>query len=173
MPTTSPHLSRVLERNITTLLEVRRQMERSKSAQQKTADRITTFTGSMAFVYLHVLIFTAWIAVNLGWTPLPVFDQFPFGLLTMIVSLEAIFLSTFVLISQNRLAELAEQRSDLDLQINLLAEYEITKCLRLTDALADHFQLKEGKDRELEQLKTEVHPADVLHEMERKKREMV
>lgn len=167
----SPHLAAVLERNIITLLEVRKQMERRKTPQHKVADAITNFTGSLPFVYIHIAWFIAWTVINVGWTPIPVFDPFPFGLLTMIVSLEAIFLSTFVLISQNRMAEMSEQRSDLDLQVNLLAEYEITKLLTLVDALADHFKLKEGRDRELDELKVSVHPAEVLQEMEKLKRE--
>ena len=166
----NPHLAAVLERNIRTLLEVQRQMKKSRRMQDKLADAMTAFTGSMAFVYLHVAIFTAWIVINMGWTFLPVFDAFPFGLLTMIVSLEAIFLSTFVLISQNRMAEVSEKRADLDLQVNLLAEYETTKLLVLADALADHFKLKEAKDAELDELKVEVHPAEVLQEMERWKK---
>ncbi|MBI2635796.1 DUF1003 domain-containing protein [Candidatus Peregrinibacteria bacterium] len=157
----------MLERNIRTLSEVRAQMERRKGMQEKMADAVTSFTGSVLFVYIHVIWFLAWLVFNLGLTPFPSFDPFPFGLLTMIVSLEAIFLSTFVLISQNRMSQMSERRSDLDLQVNLLAEYEITKLLRLSDALADHFNLKEGRDRELEQLKVEIQPQDVLQEMER------
>ena len=162
----SPHLAAVLERNIRTLLEVQRQMKKKRTTQDKLADAITDFTGSMAFVYIHVALFAVWIIVNVGWTPWAIFDAFPFGLLTMIVSLEAIFLSTFVLISQNRMSAVSEQRADLDLQVNLLSEYETTKLLVLADALADHFKLKEGRDRELDELKVEVHPAEVLHEME-------
>ena len=165
-------LAPALERNITTLLEVGRQMENNKTRQDRLADAITAFTGRISFVYIHIVWFAAWTMINTGLTPLPVIDPFPFGLLTMIVSLEAIFLSTFVLISQNRMAELAGQRADLDLQINLLAEYEITKVLRLVDAIADHLKLKEGGDLELEELKNEIHPVDVLRKIEQKRKEM-
>jgi uncharacterized membrane protein len=129
-----PHLAKVLERNIETLLELRCELERERSLQDRIADWITRFSGSMLFVYVHVVWFGVWIAVNLGWLErfgLPVFDQFPFGLLTMIVSLEAIFLSTFVLVSQNRQAEAENERADLDLQINLLSEHEVTRTLTL------------------------------------------
>ena len=143
-------------------------MDRKKTVQNRIADSITAFSGNLLFVYFHVLWFAVWIAWNTGVLGLVPFDPFPFGLLTMIVSLEAIFLSTFVLISQNRMAEMTDRRSDLDLQINLLAEYEITKILCITDAIADHLGLKEGKDPELEQLKEEVSPERVLKEMEKK-----
>jgi uncharacterized membrane protein len=103
----------------------------------------------------------------MGWLQLTPFDPFPFGLLTMVVSLEAIVLSTFVLITQNRMADMSDERADLDLQINLLAEYEITKILKLTDAIADHLGLREGKDPELNDLKMEIMPEEVLKEMDR------
>ncbi len=168
----SPHLAKVLERNITTLLEVRRQMEAKRSVQTRFADFVAGACGNPIFAYLHVVWFGAWIAWNLGWFGLAPFDPFPFGLLTMIVSLEAIFLSTFVLISQNHLGELGEQRADLDLQVNLLAEYEITKILRIVDTMADKMGLREGKDPELEELEKEVQPEQVLKEMEKWKMQL-
>jgi uncharacterized membrane protein len=164
-----PRLARVVERNIDTLVEIRDHMERRKSTQDHIADWITRFSGNMIFVYIHVAWFAAWIAINLGWTHLKPFDPYPFGLLTMIVSLEAIFLSTFVLISQNRLSEITDQRADLDLQINLLAEYEITRLLTLVDAIADHLGVQKGKDPEVEELKNEVSPEVMINEMEKRK----
>lgn len=87
--------------------------------QDRMADRITDFAGSMAFVYLHVVWFAVWIVVNVtGWR----FDPFPFGLLTLIVSLEAIFLSTFVMISQNRESARSDLRAELDFETNALSE---------------------------------------------------
>lgn len=168
----SPHLAEAIERNISTLLEIRRQMERGKGLQNRIADTITSVSGSMPFLYLNLAWFALWISINLGLLGIPPFDPFPFGLLTMMVSLEAIMLSTFVLISQNRLAAIGDQRADLDLQINLLAEYEITKVLRLVDAIADHLKLPEGRDSELEELKVEVTPDSVLQEMEKRRHQM-
>jgi uncharacterized membrane protein len=96
---------------------------RLRSNQDRLADAITRFAGSMSFVYLHVGWFTVWIVLNAGLVGSAlVFDDFPFGLLTMIVSLEAIFLSTFVMISQNREASRAEVRANLDFETNLTAE---------------------------------------------------
>jgi uncharacterized membrane protein len=92
-------------------------------AQDRIADKVTSFAGSLNFVYLHAAWFGLWIVVNVGLLGAAVtFDKFPFGLLTMIVSLEAIFLSTFVMVSQNRQAERSDIRSQLDFETNLRAE---------------------------------------------------
>lgn len=161
-----PHLSEVVKRNVRTLLEVRRQMERKKSMQDRFSDAITAFVGSMEFVYMHIAWFFLWIVWNMGFFALPVFDPYPFGLLTMIVSLEAIFLSTFVLISQNRMSVMADQRADLDLHVNLLAEYEVTKMLRIIDAMAAH-QHVPVRDPELKDLEVSIRPEELLQELEK------
>ncbi|MFL5472011.1 MAG: DUF1003 domain-containing protein, partial [Gemmatimonadales bacterium] len=127
----SPDLAHVVDRNIKALLEHRREQEGSRSRQERIADAITRFTGSMRFVYIHLLVFGTWIIINLGWIPgIPRFDR-SFVVLAMLASVEAIFLSTFVLISQNRMAVLADRRADLDLQISLLAEHEVTRLIAL------------------------------------------
>lgn len=165
----TPEIAAVVGRNIGTLTRARRDTEQRKTVQDRLADAMTAFSGSMLFVYLHAIWFLTWIAVNLGWLGFNPFDPYPFGLLTLIVSLEAIFLSTFVLISQNRMGEAADLRADLDLQINLLTEYELTRVLTLVDALADHFGLEIAQDPEIEELKKDVGPEDVLKEMEQHK----
>jgi len=92
-------------------------------AQDRTADKITSFAGSLNFVYIHSIWFGVWILLNIGLFGSAVaFDEYPFGLLTMIVSLEAIFLSTFVMVSQNRQAARADIRSELDFETNLRSE---------------------------------------------------
>ncbi len=158
----------VVEKNIAHIAESRRQFEEAKSMQDRAADRITWFSGSMLFVYLHVAWFAVWILVNLGWLGVTPFDEFPFGLLTMVVSLEAIFLSTFVLISQNRSSALADKRADLDLQINLLSEREATKLLTLLEAVAKHVGVTTDDDPDLDELKKEVNPTEVLDELARR-----
>jgi uncharacterized membrane protein len=101
----------------------RKLVESLKRAQDRAADGITNFAGSLNFVYIHTFWFGVWIVVNIGLIGAGVeFDKFPFGLLTMIVSLEAIFLSTFVMVSQNRQAQRADIRSELDFETNLRAE---------------------------------------------------
>ena len=92
-------------------------------AQDRAADRITSFAGSLNFVYIHSVWFGIWVLLNVGILGASLkFDKFPFGLLTMVVSLEAIFLSTFVMVSQNRQAARADIRSELDFETNLRSE---------------------------------------------------
>ncbi len=101
----------------------RRILNAVKRAEDVTADRITSFAGSLKFVYIHTIWFAVWIALNVGLIGTGVaFDKFPFGFLTMIVSLEAIFLATFVMVSQNRQSERADIRSQLDFETNLRSE---------------------------------------------------
>ena len=98
-------------------LNANEEIERIRKAENRVSDKITAFAGTMRFVYIHSVWFGLWIAINLGLLGATlIFDEYPFGLLTLIVSLEAIFLSTFVMISQNRQAKSAEIRSDLGLQ---------------------------------------------------------
>lgn len=170
MPRSSTHLARVLERNIKTMSELRRQMEQSESFASWLSDRITSFAGSVTFVSFHIIWFATWILWNSGALGFVPFDPYPFGLLTVMVSLEAIFLSTFVLISQNRLAAIADDRADLDLQIDLVAEYEVTKLLQLTEAIARKVGVTDVVDRELEELKRQVTPESVLKEMAKSRR---
>jgi uncharacterized membrane protein len=103
--------------------------------------------------------------LNLGWFGLKPFDPYPFGLLTMIVSLEAIFLSTFVLISQNRMQAAADERADLDLQINLLAEHEVTRLIKLVDAIASKLEVTTDCDAEINELERDIEPETILHEL--------
>src|SRR5436190_9478506 len=142
----NPNLADVVERNIASIVEMRRQFEQSKTPQDRAADALTAFSGSLTFVYLHAAWFGLWVVLNLGWLGIKPFDPYPFGLLTMVVSLEAIFLSTFVLVSQNRMTLVADQRADLDLQINLLAEHEITRILTLVDAMAERMGIADARE---------------------------
>src|SRR5215213_3470799 len=159
-------LSSVLERNIQSLKDRRLREEADASTQERIADAITRFTGSMLFVYLHLGVFGFWIVANLGWIPgVPQWDE-SFVVLAMIASVEAIFLSTFVLISQNRMAAAADKRADLDLQISLLSEHEITKLVSLMTAVADRLDIATNVDAEVEELKQDVAPEAVLDEIE-------
>jgi uncharacterized membrane protein len=161
-------LADVIDRNITTLLRLRMEQARRRSLQSFLADAITSFSGRMAFIYLHVIWFGAWIAINQGLVPgMRRFDPFPYGLLTMVVSLEAIFLSTFVLISQNRLSDEADRRADLDLHIGLLTEHEVTRILQMLDAIQTKLGIESNADLELVQLEMETRPEDVLAEIHR------
>ncbi len=167
-PRLTPRLAGVVERNIKALLARRQMDDKDKTFQDRMADRITSFTGSMLFVFIHLALFGSWIVINLGWTPIPKFDP-SFVVLAMIASVEAIFLSTFVLISQNRMAA-ADKRADLDLQVSLLAEHEITHLIQLVTAMAERMGLEESRDPELEELARDVAPEKVLDAMEHQTR---
>ncbi len=159
-----------MRKNIAAVMQAQRQVTEARTRQGRIADAVTTFSGSMAFVYIHAVWFGLWILLNLGLVHVPhlsEFDPFPFGLLTLIVSLEAIFLSTFVLISQNRLAWASEKRAELDLQVNLLAEQKATKVLEMLDQMAKQLdamdnRFKFKRDPEVEALKVSPEPQEVL-----------
>jgi uncharacterized membrane protein len=163
-------LAHVVERNIEALLEHRRELEGSRSREERLADAITRFTGSLRFVYIHLVLFGGWIVINLGWIPgVPRFDP-SFVVLAMVASVEAIFLSTFVLISQNRMAALADRRADLDLQISLLAEHEVTRLITLVTAMAERMGLEAARNPELMELSQDVSPEKVMEKMEAQQR---
>jgi uncharacterized membrane protein len=111
------------------------EVEENLSTLQKIADWIAWFSGSMPFLLINALWFIGWIAVNVFPLGIPAFDPYPFGLLTMIVSLEAIFLSCFVLISQNRQAEKDHVRSDVEYEVNIKAELEVAHLHEKTDRI--------------------------------------
>jgi uncharacterized membrane protein len=161
-PSHPPGFTSVLERNIDALRRKRQEEEKRASLQDRIAQVITRFTGSMAFVYVHLVLVGGWIAANLGLIPgAPAFDP-TFVILATFASVEAIFLSTFVLISQNRASEEADRRAELDLQTNLLSEHEITRLLTLTRAIAEHLGIQEAHDPSLEELERHVAPEKVL-----------
>ncbi|HEY0058163.1 MAG TPA: DUF1003 domain-containing protein [Flavisolibacter sp.] len=163
--TSSSSMARIVERNIHALMERRMQEERLKSREESIADKVTRFTGSLPFVYLHLGLFGIWILWNLRLFGLPPFDP-SFVVLAMFASVEAIFLSTFVLISQNRMAAKADQRAELDLQVSLLAEHEITRLLTLVTLIAKKLNIDEANDAELEELAKDIRPEVVLNTIE-------
>lgn len=163
----NPALSKVIERNIRTIIRLRVKAANKRNLQDRVADLITSFSGHIVFVYVHIVWFGAWIVLNTGKIGVHPFDPFPYGLLTMVVSLEAIFLSTFVLISQNRLSEDSEYRANLNLQISLVTEHEVTRVLQMLDAIQDKMGIENDEDSELADLEMETKPEDVLVEIER------
>jgi len=165
-PEGSSGLTPVLERNIQTLCRRRAAEAAAASWQDRIADAVTGFTGSIPFVYLHIAVFGFWIVANLGWVPgIRPWDE-TFVVLAMIASVEAIFLSTFVLITQNRMAAAADKRADLDLQISLLAEHEVSKLAVLTSAIANHLGVKSDVERDVADAKQDVAPEKVLDKIE-------
>jgi uncharacterized membrane protein len=160
-----PIMEQVVARNIAALLARRHTQEQTMPRQDRLADAITRFTGSMRFVYLHLAVFGFWILINIGWLPLPRFDP-SFVMLAMVASVEAIFLSTFVLISQNRMAAMSDKRAELDLHVSLLAEHEVTRLLTLVSAIADHLGIDAARDPEIAELSHDIAPETVLDQIE-------
>ena len=163
-------LASALERNIEALAERRREEAASTPFQSRLADAITRFAGSMTFVAVHAALVIAWVVVNMRVTPLPAFDP-TFVILATVASVEAIFLSTFILISQNRAAVAADRRADLDLQIGLLSEHEITRLIELVTQIAHRLEIEEARNPELDELKRNVAPEAVLERIEEESRE--
>ena len=154
-------MAATLRENIARLGERRRREAADAPLSDRISDRITGFVGSMRFVVLHLLLYGGWIAANLGLLPgVPRFDP-SFVILAMEASVEAIFLSTFVLISQNRMAGLTDRRADLDLHINLLAEHELTRVARLVECIAARLDVA-IEDSDFAEVKKDVRPETVL-----------
>ena len=163
---TGGHMAQIVERNIQALLKRKQNEDQQKTTEGRIADVVTRFTGSMAFVYIHLCLFGFWILWNSGVLGFKPFDP-SFVVLAMFASVEAIFLSTFVLISQNRMAALADKRADLDLQVSLLAEHEVTQLITLVRAMAQKMDIKEAADPEIDELAKDVQPEKVLDTMEK------
>ncbi len=155
-------------RSLVTLSEVQTKIEEDRSTGERIASFAIGKAGSVPFVGLHLIGFTAWIAANLGGIHgVEPFDPFPFGLLTVIVSLEAIFLALLLLMAQNRMTREADKRALLDLQINLLAEQESTKTLATLQKIAAHMGLELENDREAKQLARKTNVGALAEELEK------
>ncbi|QQG50293.1 MAG: DUF1003 domain-containing protein [Candidatus Berkelbacteria bacterium] len=138
-----------------------------RTPTQKIADFVTTRSGTFAFLTINVLFFTCWVLVNSGALPIfPIFDPFPFVMLTTIVSLEAIILAIFVLMSQSREADIADLREEVDFQVNVQAEHEITKCLEMLQEIQQHLGIQKP-DSELTEM-TETLNAEQIEERVKK-----
>ena len=150
---------------------------RGRSFLTQIADDLTAICGSTAFLILHVIIFATWIAINLDYVPWIVpFDPFPFGLLTMVVSLEAIFLSIFVLVSQNRSSYISTIRDEVHLGVNLIAEEEITKILEVLAEIRKELGIKKPDsqlERMLERIDTGYIERSILDQMDRANKSLI
>ena len=157
----TPGMTATLAANIARLRERRAAEARAASPSERIAGAVTAFTGSMTFVAIHLILFGGWIAANtIGLPGVRPFDP-SLVVLAMAASVEAIFLSTFVLISQNRMAAAADRRADLDLHIGLLAEHELTRVAALLEAVATHLGVA-AVDPEFAEVKRDVEPETVL-----------
>ena len=151
-----------LRRNIDALRKDRQAAEKTRSLGERIADTVTGFAGSMYSVGFHFMLYGGWLLYNSGVLPVEPFDPYPFVMLAMTASVEAIFLTTFVLISQNRNALMEERREDLGLHVNLLTEHEITRLAQLVDLMASKLGVDEREKPELDDIKKEVAPVAVL-----------
>jgi uncharacterized membrane protein len=146
-----------VQQNIDTILELEKEAMQNLSAIENVAVKVTSFAGSAPFLVFHVCWFSAWILINSGAIPgITPFDPFPFSFLTLVVSLEAIFLTLLVLMSQNRMTKVADKRAHLDLQINLLDEQETTMILRMVQKISSHLGLEEETDTSFSDLSAET-----------------
>jgi uncharacterized membrane protein len=167
MPLHTESVAKAIRQNIEIVARLEGEFNRGRTLSDRIADRIGDFSGSMTFVVVHVAIFSAWIICNLGLVPdIRPWDRFPFMLLSLAVSLEAIFLSTFVLIKQSRMSRRADERAHLDLQINLLAEREMTLVLQLLQGICEKLEV-DAPHGELRELAEETPVEAVANELQR------
>ena len=141
-----------------------------RSVPDRAAEAVARFCGRISFVWIHAVLFAVWILWNVL-PKLPRFDPYPFTFLTLCVSLEAIFLSSFILISQNYEMRVTERRTQLDLQINLLAEQENTKILALLELMAKKMGAIEADDPEIDALAAAIQPESIVRQIEEAYRE--
>ena len=156
--------STTTHRNIKAICAVEKAALKHRTVASRIGDAIATQAGKMWFIVLHAIWFGAWIGWNTIGSRKP-FDPFPFSFLTMLVSLEAIFLSLFLLMSQNRTNQQADQRNHLDLQINLLAEDENTKMLQMLRALCAHHHLPISEDKQIAELAQRTEVTELLDDL--------
>jgi len=162
----SDSISSLTRKNVEIIGELEKAANSHRSPTDRMADAISRFVGSMLFVYLHLIWFGIWIALGTlpgvpdAWRV----DPFPFTFLTFVVSLEAIFLSTFILISQNHEELLARRRNHLDLQINLLSEQENSQILKMLEDIQARLQIQADPDAKV--LKEAAHPDELIAQIE-------
>jgi uncharacterized membrane protein len=165
-PTTDT-VAQCIRQNIETIAKLEAEFNRRRTWSDRVADAIGSFTGSMSFVFVHALFIGGWILLNMH----PMFgirrwDPFPFMLLSAMVSTEAIFLSTFVLIKQSRMSRRADDRAHLDLQINLLAEREMTLLLQMLQSVCNRLDVQ-APDEKVNELTAETPVEAVANELQK------
>jgi uncharacterized membrane protein len=162
----SSSTDRLIARNVRRIADLETSIRATESLSDRIAARISSFCGSMPFVWVHAVIFGVWILLNTTILPKP-FDPYPFTFLTLVVSLEAIFLSTFIIITENRQERLGERRGQMDLQIDLLAEQESTKALQILQAIARKLDVDTSSDPTIEDLEKATEPEQLAKQIDR------
>jgi uncharacterized membrane protein len=153
-------------RNVKAISRLEHSALAQRSLSARVGDAIASHAGKMWFVIFHLFWFSLWLWVNTESKFGLAFDPFPYPLLSTVVSLESIFLSLFILMSQNRSSVQADQRNHLDLQINLLSEEENTKMLQMLQAICEHHNLAVGKDPETTAMAKRTEIGEVLSELQ-------
>ena len=144
---------------------IKAQHSANRTRAEILADRMIGLASSTAFLVIHAILFVVWIVWNIPGVPLPQFDPYPYGMLTTIVSLEAIFLSIFVLMTQSRESKIGELREELTLQVNLRVEEEVTKTLHLVAGLYSRLGLKLADDPELKSMLEPLDPKRIEEDL--------
>ena len=148
-----PKSEKQISHSRTLLRALKAKADAKRTIPEIAADGLTKVFGSITFLALNAIWFGAWMLANTGFIPgITPFDPFPFGLLTMVVSLEAIFLAIIVLISQNRAGKVADLREEVDLHIDIISEQEITKILELIVLLVQKHEINLDKDKKLKHM---------------------
>ncbi len=156
------HPENTVQKNIDTIIRLEKEAVKNLSPVEHIADKVTTFAGSTPFIIIHIIWFAGWILMNCDMIPgIKPFDPYPFSFLTLVVSLEAIFLTLLVLMSQNSMTKEADKRAHLDLQINMLDEQETTMILRMVQKITKHLGLQEAVETPIKDLCEETDIASV------------
>lgn len=152
-------LSKDIDHRRRVIRSLRAKEDEKRSLSERLVDKVSEISGSVTFLVINVVFFAVWIVLNTNIIPgIEPFDPYPFGFLTMAVSLEAIMLSILVLISQNRAAKIGELREEIDLQIDILTEEELTKLLHMVALLLEKQGIDNGHDEELKEM---LEPTDI------------
>jgi uncharacterized membrane protein len=156
--------------NVAAIAKLEADALRDRTASERMSDVVTGFVGTMGFVVFHIVLFAAWAAVNTRLLPIiQPFDPFPFGILTLIVSTEGVFLAIFILISQNRMSRQADRRAHLSLQVSMLAEQELTMLLRLQEKISRRLGIEvEQVEAEARNYMDQTNVEELLTELQEK-----
>jgi uncharacterized membrane protein len=160
-----PKISGSAKGNIESIAQIEQEFVRQRSRVDRLGETISRCAGSIGYAVGHVCVVGGWVAINAGMTPFRPFDPYPFSFLGVLVALEAVFLSTFVLMTQKRQARQAEHWAHLNLQIGLLSEQEATKMLQMLTLVCNHMGMKTSQDRELKEMVEKTPIAHLAQEL--------
>jgi len=168
MTPSKDNVGHFIRQNIETIAKLEAEFNRRRTRSDRVADGISDFSGTMTFVAIHAVLISTWILLNLRTVPgIKPWDPFPFMLLSAVLSIEAIFLSTFVLMKQSRMSRRADERAHLDLQINLLAEREMTLVLQMLQSITEGMGVAAPSRQEVRELAKETSVEAVANELQK------